>query len=109
MQLEQAYNPKDMSFITDPILGRKILAEMLGFVKHRVEKGWFTLEEMSMLGHFADCVPIYATVEDLASYYGKSETAIRSVIHRRMMSKPKRRVLYDFHEFQRVVPDKWRK
>ena len=109
MLLEQPFKDKNMSFISDPILGRKILAEMLGFVKHRVENGWFTMEEMSMLGHFADSVPIYATVEDLASYYGKSETAIRSVIHRKMMSKPKRRVLYDFHEFQRVIPDKWRK
>ena len=55
-----------------------------------------------------DAGGIRATVRDIAGYYGKSQTAVRSVIHRRMLSKPKRRVLYDFHEFQRVVPDSWR-
>lgn len=99
-----------MRMEVEPILGRKILAEMLGFLKYRVENGWFTLEEtMSMFRMFEDSVPVYATVEDIAGYYGKSQTAVRSVIHRRMLSKPKRRVLYDFHEFQRVVPDTWRK
>lgn len=94
----------------EPILGRKILAEMLGFLKFKVETGWFTLEETTLLcGLFADSVPVYATVDDIARFYGRSETAVRSVIHRKMLTKPRRRVLYDFREFQRVAPDKWKR
>lgn len=89
---------------------KRLLAEYLDFLKFKVEHDLLTLEEMrAVLRLFEDAVPVYATAEDLANYYGKSDVAIRSVIHRKMLSKPRRRVLYSFREFARVAPDKWKK
>ena len=53
---------------------------------------------------------IDGTLDDFAEFYGKSKDAVNSVIKRRMVQKPKRNVvLYPFHVFQKLVPDKWRK
>jgi len=88
---------------------RKILCEFFGFLQYKVMHGGFTLEEeMSLLEIFTG-IPISATADDIAGYYGRSPEAVRAVVSRKMISKPKRRVLYDFNEFQRVAPDKWKK
>ena len=89
---------------------RNLLCDFLGFLKHKVETEGLTLEEQqALLRVIEESVPVYATTEDLAGYYKKSQTAVRSILHRKMLSKPRRRVLYNFREFQRVVPDKWKK
>lgn len=89
---------------------KKLLCEFLGFMKHKIETDGLTLEEQqAMLRLIEDSVPVYATSDDLAGYYGKSRDAIHLIIHRKMLSKPKRRVLYNFREFRKVVPEKWKK
>ena len=94
----------------DTDLFARILSEFLGFLKYKVDHGGFTAEEcMAMLRCIEGSIPVSATVEDLAGYYGQSEVAVRSVISRKMLKKPKRRVMYDFREFRRVAPDKWKK
>lgn len=91
-------------------VGRWMLSEFLGFMKFKLDNGGFTMEECTALLRLIDeAIPISATVEDLAGYYGRSEIAVRSVISRKMLKKPTRRVMYDFKEFRRVVPDKWKK
>ena len=87
----------------------KILSEFFGFLKYKVDHGGLTLDEGRALLRFFDSVPLSATAEDLAGFYGKSPVAVRSVIHRKLISKPKRRVSYDFKEFRKVAPDKWKK
>lgn len=92
------------------MIQRKILAEFLGFLKYKVEHGGFTLEEeQELMQLFVGCVHISATADDLAGYYGRSPEAVRAVVSRKMISKPKRRVLYDFNEFRSIAPDKWKK
>lgn len=89
---------------------RRSLCEYLGFLQHKIECGSLTLdEECALLRLLEESLRISATVEDLAGYYGKTPEAIRTVIHRRMLSKPKRRVMYSFREFARIIPEKWRK
>ena len=91
-------------------IGKKLLADYLGFLKYKVEHDGLTMEEeRAMLRVFEDSVRLSATTDDLAAYYGKSHEAIRAVISRKMLSKPKRRVMHSFNEFRRVVPDKWKK
>lgn len=91
-------------------LGKKILADYLGFLKYKVEHDGLTLdEEQAMLRMFEDSVRLSATTDDLAEYYGRSPEAVRAVISRKMLSKPKRRVMHSFNEFRKVVPDKWKK
>lgn len=89
---------------------RKMLGEFFGFMKHKVEKGSLTLEEQqALLRIFEESMPIYATADDLAEFYGKTRDSVHLIIHRKLLSKPKRRVLYDFREFRKIAPDKWRK
>lgn len=53
---------------------------------------------------------VHGTVDDFAQFYGKSREAVYSVIKRRMIQKPKRNVvLYPFHVFSKLVPEKWKK
>lgn len=99
-----------MSRNMDNDLGKRLLAEFLGFLKYKVEHDGLTLEEeQAMLRVIEDSVPLSATADDLSGYYDKSPVAVRSVLHRKMLSKPKRRVMYDFKEIRRIVPDKWKK
>lgn len=93
----------------DNALIRKVLCEFLGFLQYKVMHGEFTLEEEQSLLSMLTGVPLVATADDLAGYYGRSPEAVRAVVSRKMMTKPKRRVLYSFNEFQRVAPDKWKK
>lgn len=51
---------------------------------------------------------INGTIKDFAEFYGVSEANVRNTISRKMIAKPKRKVLYPFHLFQKIVPDKWR-
>lgn len=91
-------------------IGKWILAEYLGFLKYKVEHDGLTLdEEQAMLRVFEDSIRMSATADDLAGYYGRSPEAERAVISRKMLSKPKRRVLHSFNEFRKIVPDKWKK
>lgn len=88
----------------------KILADFLGFLKYKIESGSLTMEEQqALLGIIERSVPVRGTCEDFAGYYGQSPVNIRSVINRKLLSKPLRRVTYPFLEFNRVAPEKWKK
>ncbi len=87
---------------------KKLLLEFLHFLIFKIENDGMSLNEMEALLNMVETsVPAYATVSELASYYGKSEVAVRSVICRKMRSKPRRIVTYDFREFSHVAPDSW--
>ena len=91
-------------------IGKRILADYLGYLKYKVEHDGLTLEEgQALLRVFEDSIHMSATTDDLAAYYGRSNEAVRAVISRKMLSKPKRRVTYSFNEFRSVLPDKWKK
>ena len=49
------------------------------------------------------------TIDDFAEFYGKSKDAVSGVIKRNLVAKPKRKVLYPFHAFRKVIPKSWRK
>ena len=89
---------------------KDLLCEFLDFIKHRIETDSLTLEEQqALLRLLEESIPVYATAEDLAKYYGKSKDAVHLIVHRKLLSKPKRRVLYNFKEFRKVIPDKWKR
>ena len=88
---------------------KKILAEFFRFLAYKAEHEGFTLEEeQALMGFFQNSIPISATADDLSKFYRRSPEAIRAVVSRKMLGKPKRRVLYSFNEFRKVVPDKWK-
>lgn len=92
----------------DDTIARKILSEFLGFLRDKVDHDALTLEEEQGLVRLLESnLQLSATCDDLARYYGKSPENVRAVIHRRLLSKPRRRVLYSFFDFCRIVPDSW--
>lgn len=89
----------------------KILSEILGYYKYRVDHNLCTMAEMeSALKALEDNMEIDGTIADFADFYGKSKDAVNSVIKRNLIEKPKRNiVLYPFHAFKKIIPPSWRK
>lgn len=89
----------------------KILSEILGFCKYKVDNHLCTMEEMnSVVSAIENNMEIGATIGDLADFYGKSKDAVNGVINRKFIGKPRRNVvLYPFHRFRKIVPTSWRK
>ena len=88
---------------------RNALTEILTFVLSRVQSGQMTLEEVnSWVDIILGSCTIWATAEELAAFYGQSEQNVRSLINRRYVGKPKRRVYYSFNLFSRIVPQSWK-
>lgn len=89
-------------------LGKKILSDFLGFLKFKVDTGQLTLEEeQAMVRIIERDLPLYGTSDDFAAYYHQPPGNVRNVINRRMLSKPKRRTMYSFLDFSKIIPDKW--
>ena len=91
--------------------GDKLLSEILGFYKYKVDNNLCTPEEIKNAEKvLMENMEVYGTIDDFSTFYGKSKDAVNSVIKRRMPVKPKRNVvLYPFHIFQKLIPEKWRK
>lgn len=89
---------------------KKLLSEFLGFLKYKVDNDLITMDDMSsILAAFSAGMEVGGTVEDFAGFYGQTVTNVRSVIKRRMVRRPQRKVLYPFGTFQHLVPEKWHK
>lgn len=88
---------------------RKVLCDCLGMVERKIKNGTVTIGDVrAMFDALNSGVGIDASVKEIAGYYGKSEVNVRSVIKRKLISKPKRKVYYNFSELCRKVPNSWR-
>ena len=91
-------------------IGKTILSDFLGFLKYKVDNDLLTLDEAKALASIIkQGVELYGTSEDFARYYNQNPVNVRSVICRKLLARPSRRVLYPFSAFSSVIPDKWRK
>lgn len=89
---------------------KHILSEILAFYKHKVDNNLCTPEEIeSAKNLLMDNMEIYGSISDFAKFYNVSEGNVRSTINRKLLAKPKRILLYPFHRFQKIVPERWRK
>lgn len=86
---------------------------LIGFFKyqiHRLESNDCTTAEIDSA--YEACLrdfTSYATIDDLSRHFGKSKDAVKSIISRKMIEKPKRNTaLYKYNIFAKLVPDKWR-
>lgn len=87
----------------------KILSEILSYYKYKVDNNLCTMDEMDgALKALESNMEIYGSIEDLSKFYGVPEGNIRATISRKLIAKPKRKTMYPFHKFMKIIPDKWR-
>lgn len=88
----------------------KLLSEILGFYKYKVDNNLCTMDEMNdAIKALESNMEIHGTISDFARFYGVSESNVRASIARKLFAKPKRILLYPFHKFIQVIPESWRK
>ena len=88
----------------------KLLSEILGFYKYKVDNNLCTMDEMNgAIKALENNMEIHGTISDFAKFYGVSESNVRASIARKLIAKPKRVLLYPFHKFVKIIPDRWRK
>lgn len=88
----------------------KLLSEILGFYKYKVDNNLCTMDEMNdAIKALENNMEIHGTISDFANFYGVSESNVRASIARKLIAKPKRVLLYPFHKFVKIIPEKWRK
>lgn len=88
----------------------KLLSEILGFYKYKVDNNLCTMDEMNdAIKALESNMEIHGTISDFARFYGVSESNVRASIARKLFAKPKRVLLYPFHKFIQIIPESWRK
>lgn len=88
----------------------KLLSEILGFYKYKVDNNLCTMDEMNgAIKALENNMEIHGTISDFAKFYGVSESNVRASIARKLFAKPKRVLLYPFHKFIQIIPENWRK
>ena len=90
-------------------VGKRLLLEFLDFLRYKVDNDLMTMEDIESLARvIEEHLPLLGTADDFARFYGQSRTNVTSVINRRMIAKPVRRVFYRFDLFRKIIPEKWR-
>lgn len=86
------------------------LIEILEFYIFKLRRDGCTMEEIEAATRtLEENIPVSGTIGDFAEFYKKPESQIRATIARKLLAKPKRRLLYPFHEFHKIAPYKWHK
>lgn len=86
-----------------------ILSEILDFYKYKVDNNLCTISEMNdAISALENNIESHGTISDFAKFYGVSESNVRAVIARKLAAKPKRLLLYPFHKFAKIIPERWR-
>lgn len=89
---------------------KKYLIETLDYYKKRVSEDACTMEEINSVAKtLEENMQIHGTISDFANFYNVSESNVRATISRKLIAKPKRKLLYPFHKFAKIIPDGWRK
>lgn len=89
---------------------KRYLKDLLKFYDQKLDDNGCTMADINSLAKNAQKhLEIWGTIEDIAKYYNKTPNNVRVVINRRLLSKPKRKVLYSFTDFAKIVPDSWKK
>lgn len=89
---------------------KQYLSEILGYYKYKVDNNLCGMAEMQdALQALESNMDIHGTISDFAKFYDIPENQVRATIARKLIAKPKRKLLYPFHKFVKIVPDSWRK
>ena len=88
---------------------KKHLIEILDYYKMKLLNDGCTMDEINETTKLLEQnMKVSGTIKNFADFYGVPESVVRTNIARKMIDKPKRKVLYPFHKFIKIVPEKWR-
>ena len=90
-------------------IAKNILLEFLEYLKFKIESDRLTMHEADSIARvIQENIELTGTADDFSEFYKKPKCNIHVVLSRKMLSKPKRRVLYSFNEFRKRVPTTWK-
>lgn len=88
--------------------GKILLSSFFGFLKDQIDNDCLSMEDFEALVSVVENdLSLSGTSDDFARYFHKTPVAVRSILSRRLLPKPKRRVMHDFKAFVKVAPDSW--
>ena len=86
-----------------------IIIRTLSFWAKRTKNGCSREEKEAFIQAVSSQYETWATIQEIAEYYGKSKDAVYGVIKRKYIGKPRRNVvMYSLTEFDKIVPKNWR-
>ena len=98
-------------FSNNPI--KALLLEILDFLRYKIETDQCTAEEIRKFADIAtEQLDTLATTNEIADFYGESESNVRNILARRVIPKehkPKRKVYFSFNLFATLKPKSWNK
>lgn len=95
--------------INEQSIAKKIILEFIDYIRFKIENDALTMEEADSLArNCMENLNLTGTPDDFAKFYGQPRTNISSLINRRLLEKPTRRVSYSFNHFRKVIPLKWK-
>lgn len=88
---------------------KNVLLEIIDFYRYKIVNDKCTSEDMKAAFELLrDNAVSEATIKDIADFYGQSESNVRNIVSRKVASKPKRAVLYNFIDVTKIIPKSWR-
>lgn len=88
---------------------KEFLKKILEFGIYQLDNNLCTPDTISSATKAAASTLIMdASIKELSDFFGVSEQSVKATINRKLIAKPKRKVVYPFMAFLKVVPDKWR-
>lgn len=89
----------------------EFVAEVLELLAHKIKNNQCTKEQSDAIYRVtSENLPLWATSDEIAEHFGKTKSAVFSIIKNRMFSKPKKNItLYNFKEFRQRIPSSWKK
>ena len=92
---------------------KKLLSEILAFLKYKVETDKCTAEEIRKFSDIAiEQLDTLATTKEIADFYGQSVRNVHNILERRPIpkdKKPTRRVYFSFNLFAKLKPKSWKR
>lgn len=87
-----------------------IINEILDYLKYKVNNNTCTPDELRNITEILiKDLNTIGTIDEMAEFFGVSSVNVRTLIHRKVVEKPKRKVYYRFTSILKNVPDKWLK
>jgi hypothetical protein len=87
---------------------KKIVLEFLAFLRYKIKNDLLTMEEIESIARMVEeNLTVLGTAEDIARFYSQTTKNVTTVISRRMLEKPIRKVFYSFKAFRKIKPASW--